>query len=194
MWLYYFVDAEGHSGDGFACEGGDDRATTIRNDAEGLACWRGTGMSKRTSMASRMLRPVAGKRHGIIARWRDDSGVAAVEFAVIAPIAVALFAGIVQFGFVLFIESHMASVAKDAARRFTVGATDETETATYAQAALLNWGVTYTVTVTPPDPSDPADVDVDVSISLPRSSVAIIDMLGLFQSGSLTASVTMLAE
>ncbi len=151
-------------------------------------------MSKRSSMAPRMIRPVAGKRHDIFARWRDESGVAAVEFAVIAPVAVALFAGIIQFGFVLFIESHMSSVARDSARRFAVGATDETETATYAQAALLNWGVTYTVTVTPPNPSDPNDVDVDVSISLPRSSVAIVDMLGLFQSGTLTASVTMLAE
>ena len=151
-------------------------------------------MSSRSSMAPRMLRPVAGKRHSIFARWRDESGVAAVEFAVIAPVAVALLAGIVQFGFVLFIESHMASIARDSARRFAVGASDQNEAAQYAQDALFNWGVTYTVTVTPPDPSDPDDVDVDVSISLPRSSVTIIDLLGLFQSGTLTASVTMLAE
>ena len=48
--------------------------------------------------------------------------------------------------------------------------------------------MTYTVTVTPS-----AD-DVDVQISLPMSSLAIIDILGLFQSGAMTASVTMLKE
>ena len=151
-------------------------------------------MSKQPGMTSKPALPGSRKRCDILARWRDDSGVAAVEFAVIAPVAVALLGGIIQFGFALFIESHMAGVARDSARRFAVGATDQTETATYAQGALLNWGVTYTVTVTPPDPSDPSDVDVTVQISLPRSSVALVDMLGLFQSGTLSTSVTMLTE
>ncbi len=101
---------------------------------------------------------------------------------------VTLFGGILQFGFVLFIENHMAGVARDAARRFAVGESIQSETVQYAQDTLLNWGVTYTINVTP-------NVnDVIVLISLPRSSVAIIDMLGLFQSGTLTTSVTMLTE
>ncbi len=111
-----------------------------------------------------------------------------MEFAVIAPVVLTLLAGILQFGFVLFIENHMGDVARDAARRFAVGESDQSETVQYAQDTLLNWGVTYTVTVT-------QDVnDVIVLVSLPRSSVAIIDMLGLFQSGALTTSVTMLTE
>ncbi len=121
-------------------------------------------------------------------RWEDESGVAAMEFAFIATIAVALFSGIVQFGFVLFIENHMADVARDAARRFAVGESDQSETVQYAQDTLLNWGVTYTVTVTPNGD------DVDVQVSLPMSSVSIIDMLGLFQSGTLSVNVTMLTE
>ncbi len=111
-----------------------------------------------------------------------------MEFAFIATIAVTLFSGIVQFGFVSFIQNHMADVARDTARRFAVGESDQSEAVQYAQDALLNWGVTYTVTVTPN-----AD-DVDVAISLPMSSVSIIDMLGLFQSGTLSANVTMLTE
>lgn len=134
------------------------------------------------------------KRRSHCARWRDESGVAAVEFAIIAPVGLALLAGIIQFGFALFIESHMAGVARDTARRYAVGAADETEAAEFAQNSLLNWGVTYTVTVTPPDPDDPSDLDVNVLISLPRSSVAIVDMTGLFQSGALTTSVTMMTE
>ncbi len=127
-------------------------------------------------------------RRDFIALWKDESGVAAIEFGFIATIAVTLFAGIVQFGFVLFIENHMADVARDAARRFAVGESDQSETVQYAQDTLLNWGVTYTVAVTPN-----AD-DVDVKVSLPMSSVSIIDMLGLFQSGTLSVSVTMLTE
>ncbi len=99
-----------------------------------------------------------------------------------------MVAGIIQFGFALFIENHMADVARDAARRFAVGESNQAETVQFAQDTLLNWGVTYTVTVTP-------NVnDVDVQVSLPMSSTAIIDMLGLFQSGTLSVSVTMLTE
>ena len=128
------------------------------------------------------------KSRDIAALWDDVSGVSAIEFALIVPIALTLLSGIIQFGFVLFIENHMADVARDAARRFSVGESNQSETEQYAQDTLLNWGVTYTVTVTP-------NVnDVIVLISLPRSNVAIIDMLGLFQSGALTTSVTMLTE
>lgn len=125
---------------------------------------------------------------------KDRSGVAVIEFALIAPIVIALFTGIIQFGFILFIQNHMVDVARDSARRFAVGETDQSETVQFAQDSLLNWNVTYTVTVTPPDPSDPDDNDVTVDISLPRSHAAIADIFGLFQSGTLVASVTMLTE
>ena len=126
--------------------------------------------------------------------FKDRTGVAAIEFAIIAPIVIVLFSGIIQFGFVLFIQNHMVDVARDSARRFAVGETTQAETVQFAQSTLLNWGVTYTVVVTPPDPSDPDDNDVVVNISLLRSSAAILDMLGLFQSGTLFASVTTLTE
>ncbi len=145
-------------------------------------------MRNRFRMTPRISLPRARKWRDFHAWWNDESGAAAIEFALIATVAVTLFSGIVQFGYVLFIENHMADVARDSARRYAVGETDQSETVQYAQDALLNWGVTYTVTVTP-------NVDdVIVLISLPRSSVAIIDRLGLFQSGTLTTSVTMLTE
>lgn len=124
---------------------------------------------------------------------KDCSGVAAIEFAIIAPVVIALLSGIIQFGFVLFIQNHMVDVARDSARQFAVGATTESETVDFAQAALMNWGVTYTIDITVPDPSIPT-TDVDITISLPRSDAAIADILGLFQSGTLTATVSMLVE
>ncbi len=141
-----------------------------------------------------MSLPRPRKWRDILARWGNESGVAAIEFAFIAPFALTLFSGIIQFGFVLFIKNHMADVARDAARRFAIGESTQAETVQFAQDSLLNWGVPYTVTVTPPDPNDPTDNDVIVLISLPKSNVAIIDILGLFQTGTLTTSVTMLTE
>ena len=125
---------------------------------------------------------------------KDCDGVAAIEFAIIAPLLIALLTGIIQFGFILFIQNHMVDVARDSARRFAVGDTGQTETVQHAQDSLINWNVTYTVIVTPPDPDDSSDNDVKVQISLPRSSAAIADIFGIFQSGTLIASVTMLTE
>ncbi len=139
-------------------------------------------------MTPRISLPWAKKWRDFLAWWKDESGVAAIEFAFIATITVTLFSGIVQFGSVSFIQNHMADVARDTARRFAVGESDQSEAVQYAQDALLNWGVTYTVTVTP----NADDVDVQVSLQMP--SVAIIDMLGLFHSGTISVSVTMLTE
>jgi hypothetical protein len=48
----------------------------------------------------------------------------------------------------------------------------------------------YDVAVTLPDPNDPDDRDVVVSISVPKREISPIDLLGLFQDGDLSASVT----
>ncbi len=116
--------------------------------------------------------------------WRSERGVAAIEFAIVVPFVLLLLAGIIQFGFVLFLQSHVADVARDTARRVAVGEFEQAEAVQYAQDSLLNWGVTYTVAVTLPDP------DVVVQISLPLSQAALIDLLGVFQSGTLSATVT----
>ncbi len=78
----------------------------------------------------------------------------------------------------------MADGARDTARRAAVGELAQAEAVQFAQDSLLNWGVTYDVVVTL------NGTDVDVQISLPMSQAALIDLLGLFQSGTLTAAVT----
>ena len=120
--------------------------------------------------------------------WRSERGVAAIEFAIVVPFVLLVLAGIIQFGFVLFLQSHVADVARDTARRVAVGEFEQAEAVQFAQDSLLNWGVTYTVAVTLPDP------DVVVQISLPMSQAALIDLLGVFQSGTLTATVTARGE
>jgi len=125
---------------------------------------------------------------------RDERGVTAVEFVFVAPILILILAGILQFGLVLYLQNHMNNVARDISRRVAVAELSETEGEAAGQDALINWGMTYTVDVAMPNPSDPTDRDIDVTISVPMSEASLIDILGLFQSGNLTASVTMRQE
>ncbi len=122
--------------------------------------------------------------------WHERDGVSAVEFAFVVPIVIALLSGIIQFGLAFFMQGHMAEVARDTSRRVAVGELTQSEAISYAENSLLDPGVTYDVAVTLPDPNDPDDRDVVVSISVPKREISPIDLLGLFQDGDLSASVT----
>ena len=135
-----------------------------------------------------LFRPMRATRCLVRSCWRSERGVAAIEFAIVVPFVLLVLAGIIQFGFVLFLQSHVADVARDTARRVAVGEFEQAEAVQFAQDSLLNWGVTYTVVVTLPDP------DVVVQISLPMSQAALIDLLGVFQSSTLSATVTARGE
>ncbi len=139
------------------------------------------------ALKAALFRPLQATRSFGRSCWHSECGVAAVEFAIAIPFVLMVLAGIIQFGFVLFLQSHVADVARETARRVAVGEYEQTEAEQFAQDRLLNWGVTYTVAITTPDPGD---TDVVVQISLPMSQAAMIDLLGLFQSGTLTATVT----
>ena len=137
------------------------------------------------ALKAALFRPMRATLGIVRSCCRSERGVAAVELALALPFVLLVLSGIIQFGFVLFLQSHVADVARETARRVAVGEFEQAEAVQFAQDSLLNWGVTYTVAVTFPDPDD-----VDVQISLPMSQAALIDLLGLFQSGTLTAAVT----
>lgn len=142
------------------------------------------------ALKATLFRPLRATRSFVHSCWHSERGVAAIEFALAIPLVLLVLAGIIQFGFVLFLQSHVADVARETARRVAVGELGQAEAEQFAQDRLLNWGVTYSVAVTLPDPNDPNDTDVVLQISLPMSQAALIDFLGLFQSGTLAATVT----
>ncbi len=135
----------------------------------------------------------ATRAKGWRAVWRDRDGAAAVEFAFIVPILLLLFSGIVQFGAIMFLENHMTNVARETTRRVAVGELNETDAESSAQQALVNWGVTYDVSVATIDVGG-GNQDITVTISLPMAEAALMDVLGVFQSGNLSAAVTMRQE
>ncbi len=135
----------------------------------------------------------ATRAKGLGALWRDRDGTAAVEFAFILPILLLLFSGIVQFGSIMFLENHMTNVARETSRRVAVGELAQADAAKSAQQALVNWGVTYQVKVATIDVGG-GNQNIAVAISLPMREAALMDVLGVFQSGNLTATVTMRQE
>lgn len=133
--------------------------------------------------------------HGAILRpWRDERGVAAVEFAFVVPVLALLLTGIIQLGALLFVQSNMGDVARDTARRLAIGEITAAAAPSYAEGQLVNWGGTYTVTPTMPNPADPNDRNVTVQISVPIADASLVDIVGIFQTGNMTASSTIRQE
>ena len=126
---------------------------------------------------------------------KDERGVSAVELAFIAPILVLLLAGIIQLGSIMFLQNHMTNVARETARRVAIGELTETQSETEAAGALVDWGISYTVDTTlVTNTFDNTKNDITVNISAPMSDAALMDVFGLFQSGTLASSVTMVSQ
>jgi len=80
---------------------------------------------------------------------RKDDGAAAVEFALVLPILIALVLGIVEFGYFLFLNGTAANAARDGAREMAIHnvLADATEAA--SGTFLRITGHTPVVVVTP---------------------------------------------
>ena len=127
--------------------------------------------------------------------WRDRRGASALEFAFILPVLLLFIGGIIQFGAVFFLESNMANVARDTARRVSIGQYNEAQAEAFAHNELVNWNASFNVDVQlAPDPVNPSETEITVEITVPFAEAAIIDLLGLFDTGTLRARAVMHQE
>ncbi len=141
----------------------------------------------------------------VMSLLRDKDGANAVEFAIVAPVLLLIVLGIIQFGVILFTYNNMVQAAREAARTLAVQETTAAEAEQIALNQIGFSGLSYTITacepvvVTPPHgpacapPLDPAS-DVSVTITVPLSEATIVDILRLFTTGDLEATVTMRKE
>lgn len=118
-----------------------------------------------------------------------ETGAAAVEMALVLPVALLLLMGIIQFGAILFLQNSMVNVANDVARRVSVGELSANAGEILAADRLSDWDATFTVSVTEPTVDD---IQVDISVSL--SDATIVDFGHYFDTGDLTAQATVRKE
>ena len=122
-----------------------------------------------------------------LARWARASGdrergAAAVEFALVLPLLLAILFGIVDFGRAYFADLTVTHAAREGARALAVG-NDATAAATSAAAAL-------TVGVTPSTctPGDAGSVTVSHDFTF---VTPIGPILGLLGGGGFDESITL---
>jgi Flp pilus assembly protein TadG len=123
-------------------------------------------------------------------RLRGEDGQTAVEFALMAPILIALLLGIIQVGlafhnYVTLTDAARAGARKAIVLRFQGGKIDDAKAAVYASASDLN-ASQLGVNVTDPDWGTPGST-VTVTATYPYT--IDIPLLGLtLASGNLTAT------
>lgn len=96
-------------------------------------------------------------------RWRSEAGAAATELALIAPILIVLFFGIVQVGLAVWRSQVIEAAAREGARVASVGGgDDDVETAAdNAATGFTDTEVLSTIT----DPCDALGDDVTVYVT-----------------------------
>jgi hypothetical protein len=123
-----------------------------------------------------------------------ESGVAAVEFAVVLPVLLLLLFGIVQFGMVFVVHNAMTYAAQQGARVAAVQGDAAGRQA--AVAALQPWydmfegEAAWTVTVLDCSTAAlcPSADDSAVTIEIPMTSASLVDALGLMAGHTMTAN------
>lgn len=120
--------------------------------------------------------------------WRDRSGAASLEFALVVPIFLLLLAGIVVYGQYFAIRIAVVHAASEGARASVMGL-DETERQTYATTRVDEVMKSYAplVTVSPGNPNvtttDTSGVfKVTVAYTIP--TVGFVDLTSLVPSPS----------
>ena len=128
--------------------------------------------------------------------YRDNHGIAAIEFAFTVPVLILILVGIVQVASAFFTLNQMNWVAREAARGLAVGdLVDVAAAEAFVDSHLISWAAaSSTVSVVTPDPNDPNDTDYRVQISVPLEDAALMDPVGYLAGKSVSAYSVMRDE
>ena len=139
----------------------------------------------------------------ILRLWRCEQGAALVEFTLVLPILILLTAGVVQFGYMFFVQNTMQNMAREAARGIAVGELSATGSDTTCPGGAAGSaeehvcdglsGLNGTFTVNAVDPPDPGD-DVVVTVSLPMEDATVMDPFNMMGNGTISTEATMRKE
>ncbi len=113
-------------------------------------------------------------------------GVVAVEFALIAPLFVALLLGIIEFGRMLMVQEILVNAAREGVRAAVNKSGSDTATvSTYMSTAGISG---YS------ESCGTSGSQITVTVSVPCSTVSWLSSSTWFQGQTLSSSVTMMAQ
>ena len=117
---------------------------------------------------------------------KRDEGSTAVEFALIAPVLVALTMSIIEFGLIIFTYTTAGNARRDVARRIATGRIAASAASTTLTPQLPAWVRSYaSVVVAQTAPSTPSTNIITVNVSFPALRATPTSFLS-FAYGSLT--------
>jgi Flp pilus assembly protein TadG len=117
---------------------------------------------------------------------KRDEGATAVEFALIAPVLIALTMSIIEFGLIIFTYTTAGSASRDVARRIATGRIAASAASTTLTPQLPAWVRSYaTVAVAQTTPATPSTNIITVNVSFPALRATPTSFLS-FAYGSLT--------
>ena len=123
-------------------------------------------------------------------------GVAAVEFAIVAPMLVMLVFGIIEVGRLMVVQQVLTNASREGARQAVVHRSTGTDVESVVTNHLKNGSVSHaTVTVTPSDLSTMDFGDpVTVNVSVPFDRISWLPSPFFFGGRVLSAETIMRAE
>jgi Flp pilus assembly protein TadG len=131
---------------------------------------------------------------GEAVRWTREDGVVAVEFAVLLPMLMTLFAAIVEFGFGLYSQEIITNASREAARAgIIIGVPRPTagEITNVALAYLTNFGVSCTAScVNVTGAQGNSGTDLTVRVDVPYRFVILPGFIGGFVSDVTLRAIT----
>lgn len=127
---------------------------------------------------------------------RPHRGVAAVEFAVVAPLFFLLVLGMIEFGRMVMVQQVITNASREGARRAIVEGATTSEVVAVVESYLAGGGIRSATVSVSPDPIDSAGYGdpVTVSVSVPFNQVSWLPTPMFLGGIELRATTTMRRE
>lgn len=138
----------------------------------------------------------AGTGSGLASRERFRRAVAAVEFAVVAPLFFLLVLGMIEFGRMVMVQQVITNASREGARRAIIEGATTSEVVGVVQNYLASGGIRSATVSVSPDPIDSAGYGdpVTVSVSVPFRQVSWLPTPMFLGGIELRATTTMRRE
>ena len=126
-------------------------------------------------------------------------GAAVVEFALLAPLLMTVFLGMVEMSRVMMVEQVLNNAAREGARTSVLAGSTTSDVRTEVSHYMTNSGVPLTdptnqISVSPDPTSATAGTSITVSVNVPYSTVSWLPISLFMGNRTLSASVVMRKE